>query len=526
MGDACVPSIFLASFFLILDSISFGQAPDQKSTFKVTTRLVQVDVVVHDKNGKPIEDLAKEDFVLYDEGKVQQISTFSKVTDKPVETDLAPLSPGVFSNRFTNSKGPEPARIIARPNVTNVFLIDYMNSEYFEDTHFGHDAVVKFLQQTQPGDQVAIYVLSNGLHILHDLSSDTASLLAALNNQERQVSFLGEASLYTDFAKNSAYFNGLLSNPNFSAHRGAETGMITSIAILNIANHLSGISGRKNLIWLTSHCMADLSIVKGKFSKTLSAVNDAGVAIYPIDNRGLIGQFRYDPQNTGNLNLSIWNSHNDMKEVAENTGGQASLNTNDLSGSIRKVLEDTRVVYTLGFTPTNEVWDGKFRKIKIKINRPGAEGRNSRQGYYAVAAPDNTEIDRQKVLGYTLQSPLLDTGLGILAKISAKPTQERPQTTISVVLDARELVFNANGRGEPEANLDMLAAVFDAQRQSLKQIERIVSLSNKPMQFTPAMSTGIKLEVDIETPEKSDHIRLVFRDKASGATGSIDVPIK
>src|ERR1700689_2786037 len=77
-------------------------ASQQEGVIRVTTRLVQISVVVHDKNGAPVRDLTKDDFSLFDKGQEQKILFFSKESYEAPPINSKPLAPGIVSNRFAN----------------------------------------------------------------------------------------------------------------------------------------------------------------------------------------------------------------------------------------------------------------------------------------------------------------------------------------------------------------------------------------------------------------------------------------
>jgi VWFA-related protein len=579
---------FLTFCLLTLSLFSYAQSPNQKPVAKVSTRLVQVNAVVQDKKGGPVKDLTQDDFVLYDEGKIQKIVTFAKVTDETPQIVNASLPPDVVSNRLANSTKSGAARLAALPNSITVILIDYINTTWV-DNYYARDALRKFLLQIQPGDRVAIYALADGLRVLHEFSSDTVSMLAALNRNRDQPSFMSDASndkdshvqIDTPFAgdlADSVPWDSLIKGLNkyviaYYKERRIEA---TLEALTSLAGHLSGVSGRKNVVWLSSsfplvvgqNPQETFSTPQGSYNstgsmyktptgpdtnsiysqlfrtfgeemqRTLRILNDAGIAIYPVDVRGLIGFCRWNPSmcpespSSNGLSAADASAHQDildswqtMNTLAKYTGGLAFRNSNDVSGAIRKAVADTSVTYMLGYIPSDENWDGKYHKIRLKTKRSGLEARY-RQGYYAAPELASDNAVRGKILNAAANAPLLCTGLGILAKIAAMPTAARPQATIEVILDARELMLTSNDKGEHETNLDLVAIVFDAEHRSLNQSTRGLHFSIKPAQLNPSNNQELKVSIDVDTPAKSDHVRLVFRDIESGTIGSIDVPLK
>src|SRR5262245_26154631 len=176
------------------------QQPSQTTetpTIKVTTRLVQVNVVVQDKKGEPVGDLTKDDFILLDKGQEQKIQFFSKESSEAVPTNAPPLPPGVVSNRYTNFTSGGQTHLAPLPTSLSVILLDGLNTA-FTDQHYAKEAMIKFLNQLQSGMSSAIYTLTNGLRVLHDFTSDTASLLSVLAKHRNEESAALGASSYDD----------------------------------------------------------------------------------------------------------------------------------------------------------------------------------------------------------------------------------------------------------------------------------------------------------------------------------------
>jgi VWFA-related protein len=156
-----------------------SSTPDHVAPLRVTTRLVQISVIVDDKHGNPITGLAKEDFVLLDDKELQEIQFFAKQSNRPTNQSLAPLPTDTFTNRIADNVG--------TPESVTVILLDALNTE-FADQALARKQVLRFLQQIQPGDRVALYWLGNSLHVLHDFTADASILRGTL------AGFAGESS--------------------------------------------------------------------------------------------------------------------------------------------------------------------------------------------------------------------------------------------------------------------------------------------------------------------------------------------
>ena len=385
-------------------------ALQQEGVIRVTTRLVQISVVVHDKNGAPVRDLTKDDFAVFDKGQEQKILFFSKESDEAPPINSKPLAPGIVSNRFANFTSGGETHLAPLPSSLTVILLDGLNTA-FTDQHYAKEGLIKFLNQLQPGDRVAIYTLSNGLRVLHDFTTDTASLLATLAKHRNQDSFALAASSYEDANTGDDTLDAFIDQANerisnFYQARRIET---TLDALETIAHHLAGMPGRKNLIWLSSSFPSivgqradgsfgdDFNNFTDNVQKTLRALNDIGVAIYPVDARGVISAFAAmpsmdvtsrgrNPRARGPAPMDqraqnqIIQTQGVMRDIADRTGGRAFLNSNDLTAGIRRAMDDTRVSYVVAYSPSHNQWDGKFREIKIKLKRPNLEAQY-RKGY-------------------------------------------------------------------------------------------------------------------------------------------------
>ena len=145
---------------------------------KVATRLVQFNVIVQDKRG-PVSDLAKQDFTIIDQGKPRPIVVFHMDSRKGHAPDNAPPLPaGTFTNQHANESN------------STILLFDGLNTHY-TDQSYARLQIIKFIERLQPGDRVAIYALGRELQVVHDFSSDTASLIEAarglrVRNQRRR----------------------------------------------------------------------------------------------------------------------------------------------------------------------------------------------------------------------------------------------------------------------------------------------------------------------------------------------------
>ncbi|HYT73723.1 MAG TPA: VWA domain-containing protein, partial [Vicinamibacterales bacterium] len=245
---SCLTAALLAGALLPWEPAPQGAPPQQNTTgaplpvFRAATRLIQVNVVVHDNHGQPVTDLKKEDFAVSERGKPQQISFFSMESASTPAAPLPALPPHIFTNVIAQRGGV--------PTSVTVILLDLLNTSW-GDQHYAREALVKFLAQIQPQDRIAIFALGKrSLTLLHDYTTDASSLLARMKAAKGEISSDLEAStLDADTQQELRDLNlGGLADANEREADFFTAGRVVNTleAFQAIAEHLSGLPGRKN----------------------------------------------------------------------------------------------------------------------------------------------------------------------------------------------------------------------------------------------------------------------------------------
>jgi VWFA-related protein len=258
-------ALLVALFVLLV----FGQAPppvqlQQIPLVKLTTRLMQVSVTVHDKRGEPVKGLAREDFTLFEDRRQQPISFFSVESQEAIPLGAEPLPANTFSNHAERQSG--------RLTSVSAILVDGLNTNQQELFRVRHDLIL-FIQQLKPDDRLAIYTLGRELRVLHDFSSNAASLLRALGKAGAEASEIGEplrgvppegpagevsrpaAERISDFSR--ALLELGRAQRWVDPFEGRHRADATVAALAAIGNRLAGFPGRKNLIWISGSFPVD-----------------------------------------------------------------------------------------------------------------------------------------------------------------------------------------------------------------------------------------------------------------------------
>lgn len=512
----------------------------QPPVFRVATRLVQVSVVVHDRRGEPVTDLKKEDFTILERGKPQAISFFEVVAADHPAAPPEPLPPHIFTNVVARQAG-------VPTNVT-VILIDLVNTSLV-DQHYARRALVDFLGQIQPQDRVALYALGRqSLTLLHDYTADASSLVDRIRTTRGEIPSQLDASTVNADSQEELRALGLdaladMSQMEADFYTGNR--IVQTLSSLEaVAQHLAGVPGRKNLIWLSGGfpltigfdempaigSTRDQRMFTAEMDAAMRALNNAGVAMYPVDARGLMvmpgvsADTRSAPPRDAGPAVRLQRAPIEaMQEIAERTGGRAAYNTNDLARAVRRAIDDARVTYTIGYYPPDDAKDGKFRDIKVKVNRGGVDMRY-RKGYFAMRPIDVGGKTRKAEMRAAVWSPLESTAVALKARVDLVDRPQPGTVNVSLYIDPATLSFTKEG-DRWKAELDV---VYVQKTQSGQQptggISDRVSLALTDTTYAEVVKNGMIRGRAFPREAGTVSLRIVVRDARTGSTGSLTVP--
>jgi len=439
------------------DSGTPANAPAAEPTptlvLKTGTQVVAVDVVVTDSGGHPVKGLAQSDFRVLEDGKPQTIRYFQEMAEanRPAISVPPPpqaLPPNVFSN-YTASTEEEHA--------VTVVLLDLLNTP-MTDQSYAQDQLIKFLKKKPKDAKFAICILGNRLQMIQGFTEDQATLLAAAKgkkaSQRNRPIWDSQGVTQTSLQGNraSTRFQPMLDSFAASvALQQSELRLVdadqrmevTVDAFAHLARYLTGIPGRKNLIWLSGSFVLGIypdSNGNNPFlgtrhygenlKKVANLLGEAHVAVYPVDVKGLEANPLFSAANGGaesafssqgsfrsrsspalgavpggsavfspNPNIAApadalgdeiaqfdvaqSDEHATMAELAAQTGGKAFYNTNGIAEAVQAAAEQGSNYYALSYTPINKNYDGRYRRVKVTFS--GKKYHLAyREGYYAI----------------------------------------------------------------------------------------------------------------------------------------------
>jgi VWFA-related protein len=369
----------------------------------------------------------------------------------------------------------------------------------------------------------------------------------------------------------------------------------TTQALQQLSTYLSAFPGRKNLIWMSGAFPLDIfGLTDMRFDdvvpRTVNLLAAARVAVYPVDVRGAwtsalhtaennLDQTARDPQqmtgpalgfppaatdpstiNTGHdavttssgamshsleTESAASNSSNAiMDTVAEQTGGKAFYNQNDLSAIIDKVTSSSSDFYTLSYTPADTNMNGALRKINVTVSG-GKYSLSYRHGYYARedSAPGSAQNAQKNALQHAAQTgdplaPFMDFGLPQTDQIlyterivpasgssPSEPSEKSDKYAVDFVVPLTDLDLKPGEDGTHKGTLNLCLIVYDKYGEIASRREHLVALNIKPDAWdTYEKNGGLPLHADVEVPKGQFWLRTGIYDAGTRKVGTMEVP--
>ena len=544
--------IGLASLAPILLLVSFrlaAQNPPQAREIRVSTHLVQIGIIVRDKHA-PVANLTKDDFEVFDRGKPQKISVFSIESGISVEPVRPAPQPAPAHSLPQNIFSDLPQDDATIPRSVTIVLLDSLNalsgnghdtlesgSMWMEDLALANAKahLIEFVKTLDPRDRVAIYGLSDTLHVLSDFTSDRDRLLTVLKNYDMTSRTNREAAEPgKQYSPAGPEFDAAVNAQalDLAAAINQNRAVETMAALHSIAAHVTSIPGRKNLVWLTANLpFSGASVVR--------ILVPARIAAYPMDARGLLPRAVPDSVNDVGGGVALLHALqlgdsspaqsdqpigvDTMQKMAEETGGRAFVNTNDLTGAIRDAVEDSAVTYTLGFYINVDSLDGKFHELRVKVNRSGLNIRYPK-GYFALKDTAASQDERHNQYLVAIRSPLESSSIPVTIK--AIRVEKPLPHCLSLVgsIDIRKLRFTQSA-GAHKGAVEIATIEQDETGKILRQSASKINFDFSESKYSAYLKTGFPFHQFVQPQAGVTTLRIVVQDPSTAEVGSLIIPL-
>jgi len=536
---------------------------EQGTTFRLNVNLVQVHVTVRDSNGKAVPNLRKEDFLLYDQGKPQPISTFSVETRETRREEAKAASKSEAGGETEAQTSSLPDRFVAL-----TFDDTHMS---LQDANYLRTQANKFLDGLAPTDRVAIF--SSSGQMSHEFTNDKESLKRTLlgliprpryqidHNSCPDVNYY-EADQIVNYENPNVLSTMIqvvqdLCPPPFTGGpqaaqqvQAAATWIVQSRAkeiltqgdseaqfvyrfMLDVLGRLAGMPGERVMILvspgflLTINQHFDMSLV-------IDRANRFNVVVNTLDTRGL-----YSPEPGGDISelsnvdpamggqLASYQLATQQEQTyvlhdfAWGTGGVYYGNSNDLASGLSQLGTTPEVSYVLGFSPQIQKMDGSFHNLKVRLAQKNKYDIQARHGYFAprqVADPAE-QAHREIVDAVFSPDEVLELPLQFQTQYFKSGAAEARLSVVSRV-DLKAMHFR-KAEGWTTDDLTVVTAVFDDNGIYLSGLQKILKFKLLEKDYEKLLRTGVAVKFDFDLQPGRYMVRQVVRDSEGAQLGSI-----
>jgi VWFA-related protein len=521
-----------------------GQPPAETQppvTFRAEVNYVEVDARVFDAQGRFVTGLSAGDFQVLEDGRPQTVTVFSLV-NIPVERAerplfaAAPIEPDVQSN--------------TRGYDGRVYLIvlDDLHTHPLRTIRV-RQAAREFVQRFVGANDIAAVVHTSGrADAGQEFTANPRLLLEAIDRfSGRKLRSSTLERVEMEFMTRGQRQQGERVDDPLSFERGhhARNALTT---IRNLAEFMEGVRGRRKAMVVFSEGVdydindpfnnRDATVIMDATRDVIAAATRANVAIYGVDARGLasgadeaieVGAFPDDPSlgiGSQALQNEVRLGQDSLRVLSDETGGFAVVNTNDLSGAFRRLVDDNSSYYVLGYYPANDRRDGRFRRIEVRVNRPGVTVR-ARRGYVAPRgrAPSST---RQMApggapaeLGDALSSPVPVSSLPIsVTAVAFKGPRPNAVVALSVLIDGGGVPL-VERDGFYRNDIDVVATAVSYQGKTFTGERSTVNLQLRPETAERVRAAGFRVLSQIALPPGRYQLRVAASESQSRRAGSV-----
>ena len=560
-------SVFLCTVLLLFtlpSAASDKEAPKQSAptTFVSRTELVQVPVVVTNGAGH-IGGLVKDDFVLQENGKDKPIASFEEVKATGGSLRRPPRALGEYSNTYENDAGTKSLTI---------FALDLINTPFY-DQAYARRQLIKFLATRLDMNEPTALILikPHGIQVLHDFTTDTSVLIAALQKLSGETAAiqLAEQDLGPEINGIGGFVNGVGIDAYVQLVQ-REAIMATLESFQHVAESFAGVAGRKSLIWATAafpfgldpisgtiinpsvvgfgttqsanpvngdlpelpsstqiRSTEDLRSLEPLYQRTIQMMSDSNISVYPVDARGLIVFF----PGADVSQIRGWNSFNralfeasreTMVGFADMTGGRAFYNRNDLEGAFRKAADDSTQYYMLGYYLDKNPKPG-WHKLRVKVKAKGANVQ-ARSGFFVTAGAQQAS-DKKMDISMALASPLDYTAVPMTVLWTSRGEAGGPKKKVPyriILPPGADLVDDHDNN---HLSLEVVSVARTASGSSADQFGQHLETNLKSAAMDQIRKDGLVYNNAVEVPPGDYSVRFVVRDNLTGRIGSVTAPL-
>jgi VWFA-related protein len=509
---------------------------------------VLVDVRVYDHKGNPVTDLNESDFKVYEDGTVQKINAFNleDVQQLVQESEQNGKAPVINLSSLPKTTPQSTLKHLVQNHRLIVLFFD-LSSLQIDDLVRSLKAAQNFIQkQVTPADLVAVVIYSSDLRVIQDFTNDRGVLTKALKSIE-----IGPSStLASNGSEGAAGGSDSFGNTIVTQNTGdAFTPDETEFNIFNtdeklaalesLADLLRVVPGRKSVIQFSSGITQTGVDNEAQLQETIDAANMADVSFYPMDSRGLVAMppggdaSSASPSGTGiytaaavSSEISALHSSRDtLANIASDTGGRMFADLNNFAPAFQDVQRENSSYYLLGYSPSDTRSDGRFRHIKVVVDRKGVRV-EARPGYFA---PKNfrqfTREDKEDQLQQAMNSPqpFLELPLAV-DSAHFQQSNKLYYVVVAAKIPGSEVPFRSKSQAH-ETEFDFAWRATNSKGQVVAALDDTLPVKLNASTYQQVLKSNILYEGGLLLPAGIYTLKVVVREDQTGKIGTFAEPL-
>jgi VWFA-related protein len=546
-------------------------------TFQVEVSYVDIDAVVTDERGNFVEGLTKDDFLLFEDGKPQEISTFSLVDiPMPAASQRSGGVPASTSDVKSNAN-PISGRLY-------VIVMDDLNVSPLRTKVVVGAARLFIERYFGPNDMAAITYTSGRTDANQEFTSERALLLAAIDKfqgKKLRSSVIEKADQYfqqyvkelevnasddpneTQNTQQSGTVRGPMGYSDITLdvddfERGHRAQQVLGM-LRRLSEFMGGIRGRRKALLMFSEgidypiydifgSQAATSVIMAT-RDTISSAARANVSLFAVDPRGLVGMTSEtieltnaaDPKlgfDARGLLADMYLSQDSLRTLADETGGYAAVNANNVGTALNRIVRANSVYYVLGYYPKETPRDGRFHKIEVRTKRPGLRV-SARKGYVSprpLSAQEKLEQERARERGRgrsgdtqtsielreILNQPLQRNGLTMAVQAAPFKSESRQASiAVAIEVDANRLRFAEQPNKTMTDAIELSLFAIDERGRSHGGNFYQFNLALRPDTYERVRSSVVRMNPRLAIPAGRYQLRIGVRESGAGEMGSV-----
>jgi len=528
--------------------IGYQNQAQQAYTLKIQRNEVLVDVRVYDRKGNPVTDLKPDDFKVYEDGVLQKINSFDlediqQLAKAEAENGKAPVINLSSLPRTT------PQSTLKRmvQNHRLIVLFFDLSSLQLDDLMRSLKAAQNFIQtQMTPADLVAVVTYSSDLRVVQEFTNDRDALSKAIKDVEvGPASSLASNGSVGAAGGTDSFGNTVVTQDVGNAFTPDETEFNIFntdeklAAMQSLAEMLQSVPGRKSVIQFSSGIEQTGVDNEAQLEAAIDAANRSDVSFYTLDSRGLMamppggdassaspaGTAIYSADAVSSGISSMHNSRETLSTLATDTGGRMFHDLNNFAPAFTDVQKENSTYYLLGYSPSNTRSDGRFRHIKVEVDRKDLKV-EARPGYYA---PKNfrqfTREDKDLQLQQALDSetPFLELPLAVDAAYFRQSSSEY-YVVLAAKVPASAIPFKQKSSAR-RAEFDFAWRATDPSGKVVAALRDTLPVKLDADTYQQILRGNILYEGGFLLPPGKYKLKVVARENETGKMGTFVEPL-